>query len=107
IALETIRSRTRVCSRVRACTCSRIRTACSTGTCLLIHLCEELLCTLHQFFLSSLNLSNISISCCLRSRFCKYIFQCLDICFYCCLITCIQLVAHIFESFLCLEYHCV
>ena len=80
--------------------------ACScTG--LLIHLREQLLCALHQFFFSSLDLSHISISCCLRSRFCKHILQRLNICFYCRFIICIQLVAYIFEGFLCLEYHCV
>ena len=55
ITLETIRSRTSFWCRTSLCTC----TCCST--CLLIHLCEELLSTLCQFFFTCFDLCNLLI----------------------------------------------
>ena len=101
ITLETIRSRTSFWCRTSLCTC----TCCST--CLLIHLCEQFLCALHQFFLRSFDLCYLLFCCVLRSRFCKDIFQCLNVSLYSCFLCSIDFVANLFDCLLCLEYHSV
>ena len=73
---------------------------------LLIHLCEQLLCTVHQFLFAGLQFINLSV-CQLVTRVAvnELLSKPADQLLNCCLIISINLVAHFFHGLLGLEYH--
>src|SRR5699024_3246419 len=93
---------------LRTCACSRIWSCLLCVLCLLIHLCEQLLSALHQFFFSSFQFFYLCICDLIGVRaFCQSFFQRIQISFYSSLIIGIDLISGFFHGLLCLEYHSV
>ena len=92
---------------VRTCiclTCSHIGACLTCSLCLLINLCEQSLCGLHQLLLSRLDICHLTVGKLLVLGGFEQGFQCVQISLNTGLLTCVNLIAYVCQSFLCLEY---